>query len=66
MISAINPFGYPFSETEPDVRLIRGVARSTTNLESRRPWGNYKYPHVVSTWMTRMDHKSENGNLLDS
>ena len=31
IISATNPFGNPFSEAEPDLRLMRGVARPITN-----------------------------------
>ena len=41
IISAISPFGYPFSEAEPDLRLISGAARPIINLESSRPSGYY-------------------------
>jgi len=40
MINATRPFGYPFSETDPALRLRRGAARLMMKGLSKRPPGN--------------------------
>ena len=53
-MSATNPFGYPFSEAEPALRLRRGEARSTIKRERRRPSGNWKRQSGVVTTLNEM------------